>query len=369
MGAAAQSAAAQSAAAPAVPSTGDHPAAAGEATTATALELRIQSLERDLNDTNSLLAQRHAEVLELQQRLAQAEAQPSRIAQPRAASEAAHINAFASVSAQAATLQPVVQPTPAHAVMTLQSTAPARAGAPAHQAPRSKRIGAFVAVAASVAAVIAAALGLLRLRLRRRPAKATPTTDWDNWRKARRYGGAGAAEARANDDTRSGQTLGIGDEIRTLKAKAAAAEPAAAYAAAKADTTAQLALDSATDNHSILDIDTVETHVLMPSDLNDQVVVSERRSNAVDVLRQAIEREPARRDLRLKLLELYYSAAATNRQAFLDVARNLAGESGLEMIEEWDKVAEMGRRIASDDSLFSKENPAGGRGGALKDCA
>ncbi len=51
-------------------------------------------------------------------------------------------------------------------------------------------------------------------------------------------------------------------------------------------------------------------HVVMGSGLNEPQPFVERRKNPADVLRQAIEREPERSDLRLKLLELYYTAAA-----------------------------------------------------------
>ncbi len=62
----------------------------------------------------------------------------------------------------------------------------------------------------------------------------------------------------------------------------------------------------------------------MGSALTEPKPFVERRKNPADVLRQAIEREPERSDLRLKLLELYYTAAAENRRAFLEATRQLA---------------------------------------------
>jgi len=61
----------------------------------------------------------------------------------------------------------------------------------------------------------------------------------------------------------------------------------------------------------------------------------------------AIEREPDRQDLRMKLLELYYSAAATNRTAFLEVCRNWR-VIATPATEQWDKIAFMGRQIAGE---------------------
>ena len=96
----------------------------------------------------------------------------------------------------------------------------------------------------------------------------------------------------------------------------------------------------------------------MPSVLNEQVVVKERRTNLADVLRVAIEREPDRHDLRMKLLELYYSAAATNRQAFLEVVQKFARDRDYLHSDQWEKIAFMGRQIASENPLFAEETAA-----------
>jgi pilus assembly protein FimV len=82
-------------------------------------------------------------------------------------------------------------------------------------------------------------------------------------------------------------------------------------------------------------------------------VIKERRTNLVDVLRKTIEREPERHDLRLKLLELYFGAAATNRQGFLDVVKKFAEQRDVLADGEWAKIASMGRQILPDSPLFS----------------
>jgi pilus assembly protein FimV len=98
------------------------------------------------------------------------------------------------------------------------------------------------------------------------------------------------------------------------------------------------------------------THVMIASGLHQRPAFVERRRNPVDVLRQAIEREPHRSDLRLKLLELYYSAASQNRRAFLEIARHLAKDQQLIAEKDWAQIAEMGRMIAPDDDLFAADN-------------
>jgi hypothetical protein len=96
-------------------------------------------------------------------------------------------------------------------------------------------------------------------------------------------------------------------------------------------------------------------HVVMDGALNESKPFVERRKNPADVLRQAIEREPDRTDLRLKLLELYYTAAAENRRAFLEATRHLAKNEKLATPEDWNRISDMGRIIAPDDELFSND--------------
>jgi pilus assembly protein FimV len=100
------------------------------------------------------------------------------------------------------------------------------------------------------------------------------------------------------------------------------------------------------------DSNTNTTHVIVGSGLNEPPPFVERRKSPADVLRQAIEREPHRTDLWLKLLELYYTAAAENRRAFLEATRQLARNKTLAP-EDWSRIEAMGRAIAPDDELFA----------------
>jgi pilus assembly protein FimV len=120
--------------------------------------------------------------------------------------------------------------------------------------------------------------------------------------------------------------------------------------------TANLRMETTRLDYNLLDLDMTMQHVHMPSALNEHAVVKERRTNLADVLKLAIEREPDRHDLRMKLLELYYSAAATNRKAFLEVVQKFARDRDYLQTEQWDKIAFMGRQIASDNPLFTEES-------------
>jgi FimV-like protein len=119
---------------------------------------------------------------------------------------------------------------------------------------------------------------------------------------------------------------------------------------------------------NLVDLDATAQHVHMPSGLNDAPVMAERRTNIVDVLKMAIERDPKRSDLRMKLLETYYTLASTNQREFLDAVRKLHREPDLLTADDWHKVTMMGRDIVGDDILFADLDPPKGAGD-LANCA
>jgi len=81
---------------------------------------------------------------------------------------------------------------------------------------------------------------------------------------------------------------------------------------------------------------------------------------AADLVQIAISREPERRDLRLKLLEVFFVWG--NKDRFLATARELAGSRDKALPGEWEKIVIMGRQIAPEDPLFAS-------GGALSGAA
>src|SRR5205085_36402 len=72
---------------------------------------------------------------------------------------------------------------------------------------------------------------------------------------------------------------------------------------------------------------------------------------AADLIRIAIAREPARRDLRLKLLEVFFVWG--NKDQFLQAARELADTRSEAAPGEWEKILIMGKQLAPEDPLFS----------------
>jgi pilus assembly protein FimV len=71
---------------------------------------------------------------------------------------------------------------------------------------------------------------------------------------------------------------------------------------------------------------------------------------AADLVRIAIQREPDRRDLKLKLLEVFFVWG--NKEQFLTMARELAETRGESAPGEWEKIVIMGKQIAPEDQMF-----------------
>ena len=81
---------------------------------------------------------------------------------------------------------------------------------------------------------------------------------------------------------------------------------------------------------------------------------------AADLVKLAIQREPARRDLKLKLLEVFFVWG--NKDQFLQTARELADTRESAPAGEWEKVVIMGKQLAPDDALFSQSSGGSGSG-------
>ncbi|MDE2052564.1 MAG: hypothetical protein KGJ72_16270 [Gammaproteobacteria bacterium] len=72
---------------------------------------------------------------------------------------------------------------------------------------------------------------------------------------------------------------------------------------------------------------------------------------AADLIRIAIGREPERRDLKLKLLEVFFVWG--NKEQFLQTAHELADTRAEAAAGEWEKIVIMGKQLAPEDPLFA----------------
>jgi pilus assembly protein FimV len=120
-----------------------------------------------------------------------------------------------------------------------------------------------------------------------------------------------------------------------------------------------------------LPVDTLATESPVSLDQGDPLAEADFHmayglyDQAADLIRIALEREPERRDLRLKLLEIYFVWG--NKEAFLQTAMNLEASRDRAPPGEWDKIVIMGRQICPDEPVFAA-NAGGGRGaGAMVD--
>jgi pilus assembly protein FimV len=84
---------------------------------------------------------------------------------------------------------------------------------------------------------------------------------------------------------------------------------------------------------------------------------------AADLIRIAINREPNRRDLRLKLLEVFFVWG--NKEQFLTAARDLAATRADAAPGEWEKIVIMGKQLAPDDPLFAGGGTTGATDGGV----
>jgi hypothetical protein len=182
---------------------------------------------------------------------------------------------------------------------------------------------------------------------------------------------------RRDDDEATVSMQADTQRLEQLEADCAAAEAASVAAQAQDGVTVETAMPQGSAaqsvpeglqgtvlDYNLMDLDSRASHVHMPSDLNDRSNFVERRTSIVDALRTAIEHDPYRRDLCMKLLETYHSMAVANRRAFQEfVLLQASGPSSLSA-EDWQKILAMGQEIALEISP-----PAEEEGDDLADCA
>ncbi|HQR24395.1 MAG TPA: hypothetical protein PK163_06380, partial [Steroidobacteraceae bacterium] len=77
---------------------------------------------------------------------------------------------------------------------------------------------------------------------------------------------------------------------------------------------------------------------------------------AADLVQLAIKRAPQRRELKLKLLEIFFVWG--NRDRFLELAREMQASRADAPAGEWDKILIMGKQIAPDEPIFAGPAPS-----------
>jgi pilus assembly protein FimV len=326
-----------------------------------ALRDRVGQLESQLEESRRAIELRDQELARLQQQLGQQPAQAAPAPEPAAAEPApAEPEAAAPEAAPTdVTEAPVEEPATAVEPEAAQP-APEAQPAPARKAAEPTWIDWLLKRWYWLAAGLLI-LGLLVIAVTRRRQE----PDFASFGKLAAVAGAPAREprierepvtppartpARAAADTFLVEESGEREQPRF--AAAAAAEPMRVEK--PKPEPARRGADETLSSETAINLDQgdplAEADFHMAYGLYDQ---------AADLVRIAIEREPQRRDLKLKLLEIFFVWG--NKDAFLQSARQLAQTRGDAPAGEWEKIAIMGRQISPDDPLFA---PGGARAAA-----
>jgi pilus assembly protein FimV len=340
---------------------GSESASSGEAQ---ALQGRVKDLESQLADAHRLLDLKNNELSELQRKLG-TPATPVPPPQTAMAPKPAPVPTPAPVETQPSTPEATPAPTPAPIENTVTPT-PTPAPAPPPKPVVAKK-PAPVADSGSwidwltqnwwapLGVIVALIAGLAIASWRRRQANdgggggdfpGLDSTDITEYRDP----SARVAGSRGADDSFVVEESG---EHRMPDFN----EPAQHYG----ETTADLkAPDDTMSSESAVNLDQgdplAEADFHMAYGLYDQ---------AADLVRIALEREPDRRDLRLKLLEIYFVWG--NKEAFLQTAKSLESTRDRAPAGEWDKIVIMGKQICPDEPLFATSAGSGRGAGALVD--
>jgi pilus assembly protein FimV len=203
-----------------------------------------------------------------------------------------------------------------------------------------------------VAALLFAALWYVR-RKRQEPADATGR--WD------------ALQAEATDEDEVGATermrrqlpeesIVVEESARPRRSAETDEAPAArkgSRSRAAASGAAAGAVEETLSSQTVINLDqadpVAEADFHMAYGLYDQ---------AAELVQKALDAQPARRDLKLKLLEVFFVWG--NKDAFLAAAQTLRGEIGQAADADWDKVVIMGKQICPDEPLFAEATGAPG---------
>jgi pilus assembly protein FimV len=325
-------------------------AASGEAS---ALQGRVHDLEGQLAESKRLLALKDADLARLQAQLAAQKAAQSAAAAPPAPPPEAAVPAAAA--------PPAAQP-PAEAPAPVAQTPPP---APATQATAPKPTTTRPASGGSifdtikaywwaVLIVLLALAGLLASRILR----SRRASEFDDSLGRLAVAGTGGA---GPDLGSGGRTRGFAVDDVPARAAAPAAAPETTFLVEESGTHEQPHLGAGAapapaPRHVATD-ETISSDTAINLDQGDPLAEADFHmayglyDQAADLIRIAISREPGRRDLKLKLLEVFFVWG--NKEQFLQTARELAESRAEAAPGEWEKILIMGKQLAPDDPLFS----------------
>jgi pilus assembly protein FimV len=338
------------------------------------LQGRVTELQAQLDESRRLLELKNSEVAQLQARLsAQQSASPvaptpaPQVEQPEASAQPtppAETPPAETPPAETPPVQAAAEP-PAQAAAEpapeAQPTPPARK--PVAAAPAAEKSGSIVDTLIEYwwvgAALLVAALAFFGLRAFR----SRQRNEFDDSLSRLAASSAGAAALDRGD-------FGSSD-TQPLRAGAGGAQREAAFLVEESGTHERPRFGgevaSAPRNVNVPADDTISSETAINLDQGDPLAEADFHmayglyDQAADLVRIAISREPNRRDLKLKLLEVFFVWG--NKEQFLQMARELAETRERAQSGEWEKIVIMGKQLAPEDPLFAGGSGGGSLGG------
>jgi pilus assembly protein FimV len=327
---------------------------AGNSAQVSELQGRVRDLEDQLTESKRLLELRNTELADLQAKLAASQQQPAQQpAQQTPAVEAPAVQPTPQPEAAQPTPadQPAVtEPTPTPPATETQPTpAPTATETPAEEG--GSILDKVMEYKWPLLGLVVVLLGLVALKARGK----RKTAEFDD--------NLGRLAEQGED--RLSQPIGSISDTGRMRAPAGdeipqdiLVEESGTHRALQETQDIPLAPTVRTD-------ETISSETAVNLDQGDPLAEADFHmayglyDQAADLVRIAIQREPGRRDLKLKLLEVFFVWG--NKEEFLRLTRDLndtraEGEAG-----EWDKIVIMGKQIAPEDPMFSE----GGGGSAV----
>ncbi|MEP7245646.1 MAG: FimV/HubP family polar landmark protein [Gammaproteobacteria bacterium] len=324
------------------------------------LQGRVRELESQLQESKRLLDARNSELAQLQARLSAKQGGQSATAPPAAAAAVPEPTPAPAEEAPAAQA-PVAEAAPPaeEAPVAAAEPAPEAQPAPAKRRPETTPapaeggslvdtlLGYWWLVAALVLAVLAF-FGFKAFRSRQR-------NEFDDSLSRLAAGGADSLSRESTGDTQPLRTgSGFGRDRDAFVVEESGTHERPRFGGDSGGTAPRnVSQDETMSSETAINLDQgdplAEADFHMAYGLYDQ---------AADLVRIAISREPDRRDLRLKLLEVFFVWG--NKEQFLQTARELAETRERAVSGEWEKIVIMGKQLAPEDPLFSGTSAGGG---------
>jgi pilus assembly protein FimV len=344
-----------------------------------ALQGRVHDLETQLNDSKRLVEMKNAQLADLQARLAASQgtakappaSAPPAAAEPPAAAAppppaeepappVAKAEPPASASPPPAEEPPAqeAQPTPPAAAATPAVTEPVKRPTPAPAAQGGGLVDTLMDywwALALLAIAIAGYFGFKTWRSRRQ-------SEFDD--SLSRLAVAGATSAERG--FASGDTAPMRPNANENPEGAFLVEESGTHQRPRFGAAAPA---QAPARHVATSDETISTEAAINLDQGDPLAEADFHmayglyDQAADLIRIAINREPHRRDLKLKLLEVFFVWG--NKEQFLTAARELAATRADAAPGEWEKIVIMGKQLAPEDPLFAGGGTTGATAGGV----